>query len=420
MGILFDAESKTKRYQISILINATNQKYSQNCQTSYIAFNINSALHNIIDGKTYIVRENFERSAKPIPSELVRDLMQDIKGPGTMATLEVSTKFNAKYRIDANLSINISEDLIGELDKTLSPLVTGKSVRKELELICNEEATNLRDSACQKHVWYIKSNENSKENSSFSKHKKVNFFCNDDTAITLVVICEVVITNHSSLSGLNLHSHKDGKSKEELEKAIQGCKDIGKLLNETLLLNNDICALGDISDIELVAGEKRFKVHKMILAISSKVLAKSFLSSQGNSSRDMKKSNKTIVIDKFDAQTVEKMVQFIYKGYLDKESYKSIRLLTLANKYDIIKLKLHCQAALIDTLDVETAIPLWQAAKFNGANFLQEASEEFMYDYWDKGFQNTSGFRNLNAKDGMELLSSIIAIAKGIKEKIEP
>jgi len=29
MGILFDAESKTKRYQISILINATNQVQSK-------------------------------------------------------------------------------------------------------------------------------------------------------------------------------------------------------------------------------------------------------------------------------------------------------------------------------------------------------------------------------------------------------
>jgi len=418
--ILFDAESKTNRYHISILTNTTKQKCNEDEQSSYIAFNINSALHNIIDGKTYIVRENFERPAKPISSELVRNLMQDIKTSGSMATLEVTTKFNAKYRIDANLSINISDDLIGKLDKTLSSLVTGKSVRKELELVCNENDSNTRDAHSQKHVWFIKSNEDSNEGES-STHRKRIFFNNDDTAVTLVVVCEVVITNQSSLSGLNLHEHKDGRSKIKLQKAIEGCKDIGIILNETLLHNNDFRTLENLSDIKLVAGKKCFKVHKIVLAMSSKVLAKTFLPGRNGTLQDLNEAKSgTIVLKEFDSETVEKMIHFIYKGYLEKSYYKSIRLLTLANKYDIVKLKLHCQAALIDTLDIETAISLWRAAKVNSAQFLQDASEEFMYDYWDKGLQTTEEFRNMNPKEGMGILSSIIAIAKSRKSEIEP
>jgi hypothetical protein len=315
----------------------------------------------------------------------------------------------------------MSEEIYGELDKTFSSLATGKAIRKDLQLICDEN--EVCDSAHATRVWHIRSNEEDEDTYSVNR-RKANFFCNDDTVVTLVVICEVVITNHSNLSGLNLHTTKDGRCKKKLENVILKEKakvDIGGLLSETLLHNGSLDVIENLSDVELVAGGKRFKAHKMILAISSKVFAKRFLARENGTIHDsIDTDNDIMAMDEFDAETVEKMIQFLYKGRLERENYISVRLLTLANRYEIIKLKHRCEAALIDTLNMESAISLWHAAKFSKATYLQGTSEEFMFDYWEKGFQNTEAFRNLNPKDGMEILSSIIAIAKGRHEQTEP
>lgn len=419
--VLFDAESETKRYQISIIAKSRDFQIEERNQTSSIAFYTNCALHNIVDGKTYIVRESFDKAAAPISSNLVKILGEDIKSFGSKAILQVCTKFNSKYRIDANLSIRMSEKLVENSEDMASGAITGRSVRKELELACDEKSSGTYDENRQIHVWNIKSKDETNSDGAYLQRNKVSFFCNDDTSITLVVICEIVITNHCSLNGLNLHSLKEGaNSKKRLESLLKSCKDVGVLLNDAINKNSSRM-LDHLSDIELVAEGKPFKCHKLLLSISSKVFAELFAPEEKSfpsyTDTNIIENYHTLDIKEFDVETVDKMVQFIYKGKLSKEySYASLRLLALANKYEISGLKLHCEAALIETLDVENVILLWLSAKRNDACYLKGASEEFMYEYWDKGLQNTEEFQKLSPKHAMEILSSILALVKGANE----
>lgn len=407
---LFEAESKTKRYKMSIVAEGPQLRDEYMNQTLSVAYQVNTALHNIVDGKTYIVRENFDCPATPFSPKLLQILTQDVQSTKSRVMLQVTTKFNCKYRIDANLSVRFSEELIENSLDVTSRSILGKSFRKELQLIPDDESPDNAQKNHQEHVWIIKSGDDQeKQDLATSSGRKINFYCNDDTISTLVILCDIVITNHSSLNGLNLSTIKEGTSKKCLKDAIKGYKSMGVLLNDSLTKNSK--SLDHLCDVEVVAKGKNFSCHKLLLTIASKVFANIFSYNKHNTEDTFVCG--ILSIADFDSETVDKMIQFIYKGEIPTgTTYASVRLLAIANKYEIVGLKLECESALIETIDIENAIQLWESSKLYHAQYLQGAVEEFMYENWDKGLQNTDAFQNLDPKPGMELLSSIIAIAK--------
>jgi len=105
------------------------------------------------------------------------------------------------------------------------------------------------------------------------------------------------------------------------------------------------------SDVKVIAGEKHFKCHKVILSARSEVfkntLGPNTLESQTN----------TIVIKETPAQAVETMLKYIYSGNIpeDPEGLSS-DLLHIANMHLLHPLVEACLKNIVDNLDVSSCI----------------------------------------------------------------
>ncbi|XP_062715283.1 speckle-type POZ protein [Aedes albopictus] len=126
------------------------------------------------------------------------------------------------------------------------------------------------------------------------------------------------------------------------------------------------------TDVILVCGKDKFKVHKAILVAHSSVFRAMFNS-------DMKESSTNRVeIDDLDYEVVEQMLHFIYTDKAPKVHLMADRLLGAADKYDLVGLKIVCEQALCEQLSVENALQMLAFANRHNTKLLASQAKTFL------------------------------------------
>lgn len=188
----------------------------------------------------------------------------------------------------------------------------------------------------------------------------------------LTIYCEVnVVTDNKEYTG----------QVTSLQSQVPTCRlpeDLEELFNSQ-----------DLSDVTICANGKEFKAHKAILAARSPMF-------RGMFSHDMKetKLNRVDVPD-VDADVLQEMLRFIYTGKslleqrlqnkeqrdqkeLERDQHLAIELLQAANKYQLDRLKLICEEALLRTLSAESVAEILALADLYNASQLKRRAIEFI------------------------------------------
>jgi len=112
----------------------------------------------------------------------------------------------------------------------------------------------------------------------------------------------------------------------------------------------NVLAEGQFSDVVVVAEEREFPVHRVILAQRSDVFRAMF-------AVDMTETqNKRVVIEDLSADTVSDLLTFIYTDSAPNVNKLAMELLAAAEKYNIPRLKAVCEAKLAKSLNIDNVI----------------------------------------------------------------
>ncbi|XP_064485398.1 speckle-type POZ protein B-like [Ornithodoros turicata] len=124
------------------------------------------------------------------------------------------------------------------------------------------------------------------------------------------------------------------------------------------LKDDFVQAWGDreFADLIIIAGEKRFHVHKVVLATRSPVF-------RAMLKNDMQESiqNEVVLKDVY-PDVVQEMLRFIYTDASPNISTMAADLYQLADKYDLKGLKLLCESELASSLSVDTVVDVLRLA----------------------------------------------------------
>ena len=112
----------------------------------------------------------------------------------------------------------------------------------------------------------------------------------------------------------------------------------------------NVLAEGRFSDVVVVAEEREFPVHRVILSQRSDVFRAMF-------DVDMtERQNRRVVIEDLSADTVSDLLTFIYTDSAPNVNKLAMELLAAAEKYNISRLKAVCEAELAKSLTVDNVI----------------------------------------------------------------
>ncbi|KFM71998.1 Speckle-type POZ protein B, partial [Stegodyphus mimosarum] len=132
---------------------------------------------------------------------------------------------------------------------------------------------------------------------------------------------------------------------------------------------------GALSDVTVVAGSRRFSVHKFILCSQSSVFCRMF-------ETDMRESaNDRIEIPDVDLDIIHEMLLFLYTGNVEKLSAETVmQLYAVADMYDISALKNVCSSLLKSSITVENVFKILQLADlYCDENLYQSALKFFSH-----------------------------------------
>ncbi|XP_035218022.1 uncharacterized protein LOC118191335 [Stegodyphus dumicola] len=145
---------------------------------------------------------------------------------------------------------------------------------------------------------------------------------------------------------------------------------------------------GKLSDIRIVVGEKTFSAHKFVLSARSPVFSRMFASEM------IESKNSIVEISDVDADTIDKMLFFMYSGVLEKlPEATTMQLYTIADKYDIPVLTEICSSFLKSDFTIKNVCEILQLAGVHSdrdlyksalAYFTAHAKEVFSTDEWKK------------------------------------
>lgn len=142
------------------------------------------------------------------------------------------------------------------------------------------------------------------------------------------------------------------------------------------------CALSDnlgdlfesqkFSDVILSVSGREFYAHKAILAARSPVFSAMF-----EHEMEEKKTSRVEIAD-MDEDTLKEMLRFIYTGKSNCLDKMADELLAAADKYALDRLKVMCEEALCDNLNVDTAAELLTLADMHSAEQLKAHVIDFI------------------------------------------
>lgn len=131
-----------------------------------------------------------------------------------------------------------------------------------------------------------------------------------------------------------------------------------------------------LRDFTIIADNKKFEVHKYILAIHSRVLADKFKNeSKGNESTEMN-------IGKFSSSAVEVLLRYIYTGEILGNA-KASELLAISEKLEVNTLFLLCEEMILKELEESNASPIAYLQYFNSNRIRKWAFSEIRNLYPD-------------------------------------
>jgi len=136
--------------------------------------------------------------------------------------------------------------------------------------------------------------------------------------------------------------------------------------------HKQLLASGENSDIVLVASDGReFRAHAAILSSRSTVFAAMF-------KHNMKeKHEKRVKIEDLSSEHVEGLLNFIYTDTVPEITSVAPDLFVAAHKYNISKLIVLCEEAMVSDLKVENAAEFLMSADLHGAGQLRMAAKRF-------------------------------------------
>jgi len=133
--------------------------------------------------------------------------------------------------------------------------------------------------------------------------------------------------------------------------------------------------LEDLSDVVFVCGGKEIKAHRNILAARSPVFMAMFTHEMAE-----KKSGRVTITD-FTPEEMRDFLHFIYNGKLDSMD-NAVKLLDLADQYQVETLKEMCEIHLLGTITYETMIEnLILANRHNSQYGLKQKAFELIKEF---------------------------------------
>ena len=198
----------------------------------------------------------------------------------------------------------------------------------------------------------------------------------------LIVCCEVSAHLSKDMTNLTGSKHPAVAPQQDLTNHL------GSALEEGLW-----------SDFTIVVGEKKFKVHKFMLATRSPVFRKMIESS-------MKESVESYVeISDFSKDVVHEMLRFIYTGDAPNVKSNPQDMLSIADKYELDGLKALCIDALNKSLTTDNAVDTLLLADLHCADQLRATCMDFIITHLSK--VNYIALKDKNRELYLEILETM-------------
>lgn len=139
----------------------------------------------------------------------------------------------------------------------------------------------------------------------------------------------------------------------------------------------------ELSDIIIAIDDVELPAHKIILAAQSPVFLKMF-STDTNGSVTVSR----ITLQEINVLTMKEILIYLYTGNTKAKSdnHIALKLLAIADKYQIINLKKICELTLFKNLQINNAISTFEAADNNNALELRQKIIDFMVKNIDEIF----------------------------------
>ena len=122
-----------------------------------------------------------------------------------------------------------------------------------------------------------------------------------------------------------------------------------------------------LADFRILADGQQFSCHKLMLATRSPVFERMLASGMGESA-----GNEMTLTD-ISPDTVADMLSYIYTDTIENLPEKAQDLLPVAEKYDLVGLKIMCSTALLKQIKLDNTVELALLADLYTAKDLREA-----------------------------------------------
>ncbi|KAL6972511.1 hypothetical protein U1Q18_042340 [Sarracenia purpurea var. burkii] len=152
------------------------------------------------------------------------------------------------------------------------------------------------------------------------------------------------------------------------------------------------------TDTVLSVGEKKYPVHKVILAGRSSVFAAKF-------AHDMTEKKGIVHIEDIGEDVVEEMLSYIYTGKVEKLENLAQDLLIVADKYCLEGLRIMCENTLAANLSGSNALDTLVFAKRYNSNGLKSQTIDFILSRRTK-IKKTKAWESLDESD-FEILKAL-------------
>lgn len=187
---------------------------------------------------------------------------------------------------------------------------------------------------------------------------------------TFTMLRDVVVKKHLSQDGALTLRFTVQFINDDLEDASRGQPTLPKstlVENFANLLQND-----QFADLTISVGSETFRAHKVILVARSTVFAAMF-------QHDMQESQRNkVTIKDMEPKVFKEVLRFIYTDKVEGLPQMACELLAAADRYDLARLKVMCEIALIKGLTVNSATETLITADLHRAKELKARTIKFI------------------------------------------
>lgn len=187
---------------------------------------------------------------------------------------------------------------------------------------------------------------------------------------TFTMLRDEVVKKHLSPDGALTLRFTVQFINDDLEDAFRGQPTLPKstlVENFANLLQND-----QFADLTISVGSETFRAHKVILVARSTVFAAMF-------QHDMQESQRNVItIKDMEPKVFREVLRFIYTDQVEGLQQMACKLLAAADRYDLARMKVMCEIALIKGITVNSATETLIIADLHRAKELKARTIQFI------------------------------------------